>query len=173
MNWKESSDFWKRMKAMTLKDLDSWLPTSKASQKKQLTTWYFCNLWHSLARSLNNQSLNRFPIYFLKLWKESEWFGNIQSTTTPVKESLLYFIKYPIKLFKDARLKSTSTTCWMETCKIACKISMMPFNVVKNGEKFMTELLKLSTKTPIKSGISVQTLFSHPLKLSSKDAQNS
>lgn len=63
--------------------------------------------------------------------------------------------------------------CLMEMLKIVCKTLMMPFNVVKNGDKFMIESLKLSTKNQEKSGILVPILFSPQSKLLFKDAQNS
>lgn len=56
--------------------------------------------------------------------------------------------------------------------KIVCKTLMMPLNVVKNGDKFMIESLKLSTKNQAKNGILAPILFSPQLKLLFKDALN-
>lgn len=48
----------------------------------------------------------------------------------------------------------------------------MSLNVVKNGDKFMTESLKSSTKSQVKNGISVPILFLPQFKLLSKDVLN-
>jgi hypothetical protein len=60
----------------------------------------------------------------------------------------------------------------MEMFKIACRISTTPFNAVKSGDKFMTELFKSSTKNLAKSGISAPIPSSPLFKPSLRDALN-
>ena len=145
---------------------------SKANLNKLKTIFCSWNHCTNLAKDLKLPSLKTFLKWFQNYWKGSEWFGIIRSSISLIKEFQDCSIKFLTRSYKDAKLISMLMICWMEMWKNASKTLMMQLSVVRNGDKYMINLLISSTKPNKESGNSQQILSLHQFKPLCKDAHN-